>query len=89
MRFADLVHDRTRKVPFLIRPDILDSDEAIVAVFTHEVHELRSIRTMLKKGRMTIEDFGLHTAPGIPGNLHDQAWDLADAAVLKMRGPTE
>jgi hypothetical protein len=83
---SDFRHPETQLVPFVIRPDILSSDEAIVAVLTHEMHELTSIREMIKTGRMTIEDFGLHTSPGIKGNLHDQAWDLADEAVMRMRG---
>src|SRR5437667_3284782 len=42
--WSDLVHDRTGKVPFRIRPDILKSDEAIVAVFGHEMYELEKLR---------------------------------------------
>lgn len=38
--WTDLVHDRTQKVPFRIWPDILKSDEAIVAVISHEMHEI-------------------------------------------------
>jgi len=82
----DLVHDKTGKVPFLLRPDILESDEAIVAVFAHEIHELESLRPMLPEGGISIEDFIGHTCPGNPGNLHDQAWDVADALVDRMRG---
>ncbi len=88
VQLSDFVHPETRRVPFLIRPDILGSDEAIVAVFTHEMYELNAIRDMIRRGGMTIEDFGLHTSAGIPGNLHDLAWDLADRAVLRMRGQT-
>ena len=36
------------QVPFIIRPDILESDEAIVAVFTHEMHELAELRPLLE-----------------------------------------
>jgi hypothetical protein len=32
-----------------------------------------------------IEEFIAHTCPGNPGNLHDQAWDLADEMVERMR----
>src|SRR5437764_82504 len=41
---TDLVHDKTGKVPFRIRPDILQSDEAIIAVFAHEMYELEKLR---------------------------------------------
>jgi hypothetical protein len=37
-------------------------------------------------GEITIEDFITHVAPGIKGNLHDKAWDIADALIKKMRG---
>jgi hypothetical protein len=85
VRWSDFVHDRTGKVPFLIRPDVLGSDEAIVAVLAHEMYELENLRRLLEHGRMTIEDFIAHVAPGNRGNLHDQAWNEADAAVLRMR----
>jgi hypothetical protein len=44
------------KVPFIIHPRILDSDEAIVAVFAHEMHELQSLRPLLDAGKMSIEE---------------------------------
>jgi hypothetical protein len=75
-------------VPFLIRPDVLESDEAIVAVFTHEMYELRHLRDLLRRGPMTVDDCLTQVAPGLKGNLHDRAWDEADRAVLAMRGLT-
>jgi len=83
--WADLVHDLTNKVPFRFWPGILDSDEAIVAVFAHEMFELERLRPLLIDGRMTIEAFIEQTCPGSPGNLHDQAWDYADNLVERMR----
>jgi hypothetical protein len=87
--WSDLIHDKTGKVPFLFRPDILGSDEGIVAVFAHEIHELESLRPLLQGGGISIEDFIRHTCPGNPGNLHDQAWDVADASVDRMRGEAD
>jgi hypothetical protein len=76
----------TGKVPFIVRPDVLQSDEAIVAVFAHEIHELQSIRELLRKhGEMSIESLGALTAFDNPGNLHDEAWDVADSLVERMR----
>lgn len=86
VKWSDLVHGRTGRVPFLIRPDIMGSDEAIVAVFAHEMHELEALRPILQEGRTSIADYIRHTSPGIPGNLHDEAWDVADAFVERMRG---
>jgi hypothetical protein len=76
------------RIPFLIHPDILRSDEAIVAVFCHEMYELAELRAIFvssRKRRLKAEDYGVHVAPGHPGNLHDQAWDAADRTVLQMR----
>lgn len=84
--WTDFVQDRTGKVPFLLRADILESDEAIVAVLAHEMFELRHIRDWLAHGTITVEDLIAQVSPGIKGNLHDQAWDKADAMVLRMRG---
>jgi hypothetical protein len=84
--WSDFVHDLTGQVPFIIRRDIMGSDEAIVAVFTHELFELESLRRLLADGRtITIEDAIAHCAPDNPGNLHDEAWAAADAAVRRMR----
>ena len=81
----DLVNTLTGKVPFLVRPDILKSDEAIVGVFGHEMYELEALRGILKKGKTPIEHFIGHTSPDNPGNFHDEAWDYADDLVARMR----
>ena len=79
------MHDITKKVPVRFWPGILDSDQAIVAVFAHEMHELNNLRSILEEGKTSIEDLIEHVRPGRPGNLHDQAWDVADNLVLRMR----
>jgi hypothetical protein len=81
----DLMHDLTGKVPFRVRPDILESDEAIVAVFAHEMYELERLRPLLQEGETSIEQFIEHTRAGSPGNFHDEAWEVADALVKRMR----
>ena len=85
VRWTDLLHDKTGKVPFRIWPGILRSDEAIVAVIAHEVFELEMLRPILQQGATMIEDFIAATRPGNPGNLHDKAWELADEMVERMR----
>ena len=84
--WSDLVHNRTKKIPFRIWSGILSSDEAIVAVFAHEMHELITLRPFLKAGGLLVEDMILHTEPGRLRNLHDEAWDVADQKVDHMRG---
>ena len=37
------------QVPFIIRSDILKSDEAIVAVIAHEMHELNRLLPLLRE----------------------------------------
>jgi hypothetical protein len=83
--WADLVHDETGKVPFRIWPGILKSDEAIVAVISHELHELEKLRPFLQEGSLSIDDFIAQTEPGKAGNYHDEAWDVADEMVDQMR----
>lgn len=86
VHWNDIVHDKTGKVPFRIWKGILNSEEAIVAVFAHEMYELGRLRRLLMRGDVTIENFIAMTCPDNPGNLHDQAWDAADSLVAKMRG---
>jgi hypothetical protein len=62
-----------------------ESDEAIVAVFAHEMYELERLRPLLQEGETSIEQFIEHTRAGNPGNDHDEAWEVADALVTRMR----
>jgi hypothetical protein len=57
-----------------------------VAVLAHEMHELLTLRPDLEGDGLSIDDLIRHTEPGRPGNLHCQAWDVADTMVDKMRG---
>jgi hypothetical protein len=86
VHWSDLVHDRTHKVPFRLWAGLLKSDEAIVAVLSHEMHEILTLRPFLESGKIAIEDFISQTEPGRPENLHHEAWEIADKLVDKMRG---
>jgi hypothetical protein len=86
VHWSDLVHDKTGKVPFRIWPGILSSDEAIVAVISHELYELEKLRPFLLQGSLSIDDYIAHTEPGRVGNYHDEAWNYADEMVDRMRG---
>ena len=71
-----------------IHPDVLTSDEAIIAVFQHEMHELSLLREVFirsRTGSMNGMDYGLQTAGGRPANFHDLAWDEADKIIVRMR----
>jgi hypothetical protein len=66
----------------------LMSDEAIVAVFQHEMHELSLLRrvfTVSENRSMVATDYGIQVSTGRPDNFHDQAWNEADKLVLRMR----
>jgi hypothetical protein len=72
----------------MVHPEILTSDEAIVAVLRHEMFELSLIREVFAEsadGSMNEADYGIQTAVGRPGNFHDLAWDEADKIVRRMR----
>lgn len=81
-----LFHKLTGKIPFLIREDILRSDEAIVAVIGHEMYELEKFRQAFGEGGAPIESWAAEAYPDNEGNFHWQAWDYADSLVAKMRG---
>jgi hypothetical protein len=83
--YYDLAHIDTKKVPFLIRQDIFASDEAIIAVIAHELYELENMRVELQGKGIISQYFIGHTCPGNPGNLHDEAWDYADALIERLR----
>ena len=83
--WADLVNGSIGKVPFLIRPDVLQSDEAIVGVFGHEMYVLDAVRPLVNKGQTTIEQFLALTRHDCPGNLHEEAWEDADDLVERRR----
>lgn len=88
VRWSQFYNNITGKIPVRIRPDVLESDEAIVAIFTHELHELNRLRQMFtaNSGVMSAENLYRLVEEGFKNNLHDEAWDLANQAVLRMRG---
>jgi hypothetical protein len=77
-------HRKTGKIPFLIRKDIMASDEAIVAVIGHEMFELEMLRSIFAEG-VVIEKWEAETSPNNRENFHWQAWDYADDLVARMR----
>lgn len=81
-----LFHKHTRKIPFLIRKDIMSSDEAIVAVIGHEVYEIDAMRNAFGEKGAPIEHWLAAADPDNEGNFHWQAWEYADELVAKMRG---
>jgi hypothetical protein len=81
-------YNKFGKIMFRIHPEVLTSDEGILAVFEHEMYELQQLREVFaarRRGRMDAGDYGRQVSTGRQGNFHDRAWDAADEAVLRMR----
>ncbi|MGA2449549.1 MAG: hypothetical protein ABTD50_12775 [Polyangiaceae bacterium] len=75
------------KMVVKLRSTVLDSDEGIVEVLAHEMHEINTLRGMFEArssipGAELIELLG----PGRPGNLHDKAWDVGAGVLRRLRG---
>lgn len=52
----------------------------------HEMHELNELRKIFaERETIPVEELGRMINPGHKGNLHDQAWDVADRMVADMR----
>jgi hypothetical protein len=80
-------YNRFEQIPVALSREVLSSDEAIVAVIAHEMHELNGLRKLFQAngGRLPAADLHRAITPGIKGNLHYEAWDIADKLVLEMR----
>lgn len=78
---------RSGRITLLLKKHVLESDEAIIAVLAHEIYELNNLRALFAAGNGTMVAQRLFqlVEAGIPRNLHDQAWDIADRLVDKMR----
>ena len=85
--YWDEFYNRYEMIPVRLSRGILNSDEAIVAVIGHEMHELNALRKLFDEngGHMLALDLHRAIVPGRRGNLHDQAWDVADKLVTGMR----
>ncbi|MEN7429103.1 LysM peptidoglycan-binding domain-containing protein [Chromobacterium sp. TRC.1.1.SA] len=87
----EFYHAGTGKIPVRINSALLNSDEALVAHLSHEMHELNSLRDIFEVngGELQAKRLNQLIAPrlqgGFEGNLHEQAWDVADKLVYKMR----
>jgi hypothetical protein len=81
--------NRFGEIPLRLAPTVLESDEAIVAVFAHEAYELNALRVRLPDGEaITALELRKLVATGIEGNLHCQAWDDADRRITEWRQKT-
>ncbi|WP_395746554.1 hypothetical protein [Prosthecobacter sp.] len=64
---------------------LLHSDEGIVGVFAHEMHEVNALYEILRHGD-SISFATLERLIQPPhGRLHQEAWDISDAKIKQMR----
>ena len=87
IRWEYLFNSRTGKIPFHIREDILQSDEAIVALFGHEMFELELLRKEFDSNH-PIEHWDAETDRDNEPSFHCEAWDYADKLIENMRAQT-
>jgi hypothetical protein len=87
IRWEDFYDKDLDELVVHISEDVFRSDEAIVAILAHEMHELSNLRRIFVEsgGSMTMRRLRALIHPGISKNLHDQAWDVADKLVFAMR----
>jgi hypothetical protein len=84
----EFFHEKTETIPVRISEELLKTDEGAVAVIGHEMHELNALRRIYESRNyadLPAEELHRLISPGIAGNLHDQAWEIADALVRSMR----
>jgi hypothetical protein len=76
------------KIPVRIRPDVLESDIAILAIVAHEVYELNALRKLFEE-RETMSGAELARLISVTRekNLHWLAWEDADRRVLAQEQP--
>lgn len=77
------------QVPVRIRPAVLESDEAIIAVLAHEVYEITRLRACFeaKGGALQAGEIYQLISPDVPRNLHHEAVECGDRLVHALRGP--
>jgi hypothetical protein len=88
VRWEEFFHDRLGHIPIRVRGWVLERDEAIVAVFAHEVYEIEGLRKLFAESGGVMEASRLYQliAPEEPGNLHTDAVEHGDKLVDRMRG---
>ncbi len=80
--------NRSGQIPVRVRRSVFQSDEAIVAVFAHEVHEIQRLREQFLANGGALEAGAIYRliSPEVGGNLHSEAVEVGDRLVHAMRG---
>ena len=83
---STLKHNLTGRIPVRIQQGVLASDEAILAVFGHEMHEINALRTILQERGAIPAGELFNLINGQSGRLHLDAVAVGDKLVLQLRG---
>jgi len=85
--WASLLLNRYGQVPIKVRPCVFESDEQIIAVVSHELHELASLREYFANNETVSATriLSLISTDTRIKNFHCLAWQHADQAVLEFR----
>lgn len=81
---ASQMADGTSRIPVYVRKEVFDSDEAIVQILSHEIHETQELKYLAARPISTTEYKNLVKANG-PGNLHHQAVQEGDWWLQRFR----
>jgi hypothetical protein len=75
------------RVHVSIYRDVFLSDEHIVAAYIHEIHEINRLRGLFARnnGVLTNRRLGDAINRGIPANFRDEAWDMSNHFIIRMR----
>jgi len=68
-----------------VRPEVLQSDEAILAVFGHEMHELNSLRQLFAEGGSMTSNQLRQLIQAPSGSLHQEAVRIGDLLAESIR----
>ena len=86
--FHDMYNKKRGMLPIMVNPVILISDEAILAMAVHELHELLLFRELFAEnnGKLQVDYFEAEGMPMNGNNFHSQAWAAADDFIRRRRG---
>ena len=80
------VSDKNGEVNLYVRNSVLSSDEAIIAILHHETHEIEALREIFaKRVSLSPREYRRLINATTPRNLHWEAVDVGDLAVLDFR----
>jgi hypothetical protein len=81
---ASCQSDGAQKIPVYVRRGVFESDEAIVQVLSHEIHETQELKYLAHRP-ISVHEYASLVRPDRPNNLHWQAVLEGDARLQRFR----